>query len=171
MISRFNPGSVGKLVVATALFQKLADLYPGDIAARERILRETQVVADSFIVSDSHAVPFWDRSNLTHRPLRQGDAASLWTYLDWMLSASSNAAASMVMREILLLVGAGRAYPLDKAQIDAFFRTHSRAELAAQMERALQGGIARNSLDPQALRQGGFFTQTGKTRVPGGGSW
>lgn len=169
--ARFNPGSVGKLVVATALFQQLADLYPDDIAARERILRETQVVADSFIVSDSHAVPFWDGSRLAHRLLRQGDAASLWTYLDWMLSASSNAAASMVMREILLLAGAGRAYPLDKARIDAFFRTRSRAELAALLGRALHGGIARNGLDPQALRQGGFFTQTGKARVPGGGSW
>lgn len=169
--ARFNPGSVGKLVVATALFQQLADLYPDDIAARERILRETQVVADSFIVSDSHAVPFWDGSRLAHRLLRQGDAASLWTYLDWMLSASSNAAASMVMREILLLAGAGRAYPLDKARIDAFFHTRSRAELAALLGRALQGGIARNGLDPQALRQGGFFTQTGKARVPGGGSW
>lgn len=169
--ARFNPGSVGKLVVATALFQQLADLYPDDIAARERILREAQVVADSFIVSDSHAVPFWDGRHLAHRPLRQGDAASLWTYLDWMLSASSNAAASMVMRETLLLAGAGRAYPLDKAQIDAFFRTHAKAELAALLGRALQGGIARNGLDPQALQQGGFFTQTGKTRVPGTGSW
>ena len=169
--ARFNPGSVGKLVVATALFQQLADLYPNDIAARERILRETQVVADSFIVSDSHAVPFWDGSRLAHRPLRQGDAASLWTYLDWMLSASSNAAASMVLRETLLLAGAGRAYPLDRARIDAFFRTHSKAELAALLGRALQGGIARNGLDPQALQQGGFFTQTGKARVPGSGSW
>ncbi|MDP3036298.1 MAG: serine hydrolase, partial [Rhodocyclaceae bacterium] len=168
---RFNPGSVGKLVVATALFQQLADLYPDDIAARERILRETQVVADSFIVSDSHAVPFWDGSRLAHRPLRQGDAASLWTYLDWMLSASSNAAASMVLRETLLLAGAGRAYPLDQARIDAFFRTHSKAELAALLGRALQGGIERNGLDPQALQQGGFFTHTGKARVPGSGSW
>lgn len=166
----FNPGSVGKLVVATALFQVLADLYPDDIAARERILREAQVVADSFIVSDSHAVPFWDGSRLSHRPLRQGDAASLWTYLDWMMSASSNAAASMVMRETLLLTGAGRAYPLDKAQIDAFFRTNSKTELSALLGRALQGGIERNGLDPQALQQGGFFTHTGKARVPGGGS-
>jgi len=169
--ARFNPGSVGKLVVATALFQQLADLYPDDIAARERILRETRVVADSFIVSDSHAVPFWDGSRLTHRPLRQGDAASLWAYLDWMLSASSNAAASMVLRETLLLAGAGRAYPLDQAQIDAFFRTHSKMALAALLGQALQGGIERNGLDPQALRQGGFFTHTGKARVPGGGSW
>jgi hypothetical protein len=49
----FNPGSVGKLMVATALFQRLADLYPDDIAARERVLREARVVADGFIVHDA----------------------------------------------------------------------------------------------------------------------
>src|SRR6185436_283297 len=36
-----NVGSVGKLLVALALFQELADLYPDDLAARERVLRDT----------------------------------------------------------------------------------------------------------------------------------
>ena len=168
--ARFNPGSVGKLVVATALFQLLADLYPNDLAARERVLRETRVEADDFIVYDSHVVPFWNGSQLSHRPLRQGDAASLWTFLDWMMSASSNAAASMVMREALLIAGSGRDYPLGEAQIDAFFRSNSKATLSALLERVLQDGIVRSGLDPQALRQGGFFTRTGKARVPGAGS-
>lgn len=164
---RFNPGSVGKLVVATAMFQVLADLYPDDIATRERVLRETQVMADGFIVHDSHVVPFWDGHILTHRPLRQGDAASLWTFLDWMMSASSNAAASMVMREILLLAGLGRDYPVGEAQIDAFFRTNSKAALSGLLGRTLRKGIERNGLDPQSLQQGGFFTSAGKARVPG----
>ncbi len=168
--ARFNPGSVGKLVVATALFQLLANLHPNDLAARERVLRETRVVADGFIVYDSHVVPFWNGSHLSHRPLRQGDAASLWTFLDWMLSASSNAAASMVMRETLLLSGLGRDYPVGEAQIDAFFRSNSKAALSALLGRALQGGIERNGLDPQALQQGGFFTRAGKARVPGAAS-
>lgn len=166
----FNPGSVGKLVVATALFQLLADIYPDDLAARERVLRETRVVADGFIVYDSHVVPFWNDRSLSHRPLRQGDAASLWTFLDWMLSASSNAAASMVMRETLLLAGSGRDYPLGEAQIDAFFRSNSKAALSALLGRVLRGGIERNGLDPQALQQGGFFTRAGKARVPGAAS-
>lgn len=164
---RFNPGSVGKLVVATALFQLLADVYPKDIAARERVLRETRVVADSFIVHDSHVVPFWDGKRLSHRPLRQGDAASLWTYLDWMMSASSNAAASMVMRETLLLGALGRDYPVDEAKIDAFFHSSPKAELSTLLGRVLQAGIERNGLNPQDLQQGGFFTSSGKARVPG----
>lgn len=168
--ARFNPGSVGKLVVATALFQLLADLYPNDLAARERILQKTQVVADDFIVNDSHVVPFWNGTQLSHRPLRKGDAANLWSFLDWMMSASSNAAASMVMREALLLASSGRNYPLGEAQIDAFFQSNSKAVRSALLERVMQDGIVRSGLDPQALKQGGFFTHTGKARVPGGGS-
>ncbi|MDD3528823.1 MAG: hypothetical protein PHS77_03000 [Gallionellaceae bacterium] len=162
-----NPGSVGKLVVASALFQLLADLHPDDPDARARILRETRVVADGFIVHDGHGVPFWDGRRLSHRPLRQGDAANLWTYLDWMLSASSNAAAAMVMREILLLAHFGHAYPVTEARIDAYFRATPKVVLSAQLERALRGGIERNGLDPRALRQGSFFTRAGKVRVPG----
>lgn len=169
--ARFNPGSVGKLVVATALFQLLADLYPNDIAARERVLRETRVRADGFIVYDSHDVPFWDGKRLSYRPLRQGDAASLWTYLDWMLSASSNAAGSMVMREMLLLAHYGRQYPVDEAQIAAFFLTTSRSKLSALLGQVMQAGLVRNGLDPESLQQGGFFTRAGKARVPGRTSW
>jgi hypothetical protein len=169
--AHFNPGSVGKLVVATAVFQLLADLYPDDIAARERVLRDTRVVADGFIVYDSHDVPFWDGHRLSHRPLRQGDAASLWTFFDWMLSASSNAAASTVMREMLLLAHFGRDYPVDQKQIDTFFRTTPKSALSALLGRTMQDGIERNGFDPNALQQGGFFTSAGKRKVPGGSSW
>ncbi len=165
--ARFNPGSVGKVVVATAVFQLLADIYPNDIAARERVLRESRVVADDFIVYDSHVVPFWDGKRLSYRPLRKGDSASLWTYLDWMLSASSNAAGSMVMREMLLLAHFGRAYPVSERQIDDFFRTTSKSKLSALLEKVMQGGIERNGLDPNELQQGGFFTRVGKAKVPG----
>lgn len=169
--ARFNPGSVGKLVVATALFQLLADLYPNDIAARERVLRETRVTADGFIVYDSHDVPVWDGQRLSHRPLRQGDTANLWTYLDWMLSASSNAAGSMVMREMLMLAHFGRAYPVDEARMADFFRSTPKPKLSALLGQVMQGGLERNGLDPKELQQGGFFTRAGKSRVPGKGSW
>ena len=39
---RQNVGSVGKLVVALALFQALADLYPDDVEARRRVLKTTR---------------------------------------------------------------------------------------------------------------------------------
>ncbi len=89
-----NVGSVAKILVALALFQKLADLYPNDIAARERVLRDTQITADDFSQYDHHKVPFWNRESAqeTSRQIRVGDRGSLWEYLDWMMSASSNSA-------------------------------------------------------------------------------
>lgn len=45
---RQNVGSVGKLVVALALFQALADLHPDDVEARRRVLKNTVVTADAF---------------------------------------------------------------------------------------------------------------------------
>ena len=41
-----NPGSVGKIMVLLAWFQALADLHPDDVAARQRLLYETEIVAD-----------------------------------------------------------------------------------------------------------------------------
>ncbi len=155
--ARFNPGSVGKLVVASAVFQLLADLYPNDIAARERVLRESRVVADGFIVYDSHVVPFWDGKRLSYRPLRKGDAASLWTYLDWMLSASSNAAGSMVMREMLLLAHFGRAYPVSEKQIADFFRTTPKSKLSALLRQDDAGWARTQRPRPEGAAAGGIF--------------
>jgi len=167
--TRFNPGSVGKLLVAVALFQELADLYPDDIPARLRVLRETQVVADDYIKADEHNVPLWDptRRRLIHRPLVVGDRASLYTYLDWMLSASSNAATSMVMKHILLLAHFGRDYPVGEDRAAAFFRDTPRAELTELLAQALQTPLGRNGLPMDRLRQGSFFTHEGKRRIPG----
>jgi hypothetical protein len=167
--ARSNPGSVGKLIVALGVFQALADIYPDDVDARLKVLQHSLVTADEFINSDHHKVPFWDRAafQLTHRPLRVGDGANLWTYLDWMLSASSNAAASMVIRHLLLLVHFGRDYPVTEARAKSFFQDTPRKELSTLLVHALQDPIPRNGLDLDRLRQGGFFTWKGKQRVPG----
>jgi hypothetical protein len=167
--ARFNPGSVGKLLVALALFQELADLYPDDIPARLRVLRGTQMVADDYIQADEHNVPFWDptRRRLTHRPLVVGDRASLYTYLDWMLSASSNAATSMVMKHTLLIAHFARHYPVSEEQAAAFFRDTPPAKLSALLARVMQSPLGRNGLPMDRLRQGSFFTREGKRRIPG----
>jgi len=164
-----HPGSVGKIVVALGIFQALADIYPDDIAARERVLRNSQVTADSFIRTDHHLVPFWNSTTqkLTWRPLHEGDRASLWTYLDWMLSASSNAAASTVIEQLMLLVHFRREYPVDAKRAAEFFRATSGDKLRQLLETALQDPVRRNGLDLAILRQGSFFTAEGKRRVPG----
>lgn len=166
---RANPGSVGKLVVALGIFQALADLYPDDVDQRLKILRDTMVTADQFIQSDHHKVPLWtlESKKISYRPIQVGDQANLWTYLDWMLSASSNAAASMVIRELMLLVQYGRVYPVTTAVADAFFKETPRRQLSQLLFKSLQEPVTRNGLDLEQLRQGSFFTWKGKQLVAG----
>ena len=164
-----NPGSVGKIMVVIGLFQALADVYPDNTEARLNILRTAMVTADEFIRSDEHKVPFWNpaKKQLSHRILRIGDRASLYTYLDWMLSASSNAAASMVIREILLIRHFGKRYPVSEAEIRAFFRQTPKQTLSDLLVRGLRTPLEQHGFDTEQIRQGNFFTARGKQIVPG----
>jgi len=167
----FNPGSVGKLAAVMGVFQALASIYPEDISARESILKNTMVTADAFIDTDHHVVPFWraEENRIQKRKLRKGDVASLWTYLDWMLSASSNAAASMVIKQLMLLEKFAEDYPVTERQQQEFFESSS-SELSSILHDGLENGVRGGGLDPRKFRQGGFFTSGGKKRVPGGSS-
>ena len=164
-------GSVGKIVVALALFQALADVYPNDIAARQRVLKTAVVTADGFSQYDSHTVRMFnvETKGLTRRAIQVGDKATLWEFVDWMMSPSSNSAAGMVMREAMLLRQYGTAYPVPEAEIKRFFGQTPKAELTALFEKTFSEPITRNGLDLQQLRQGSFFTATGKKIVPGPG--
>jgi hypothetical protein len=166
-----NVGSVGKLVVALALMQALADARPDDLEARKRVLKTTPVTADAFSQRDSHTVRIYDveARKLTRRSIQVGDRAMLYEWLDWMLSPSSNGAAGMVMREAMLLRHNGRAYPPSEEQIQRFFKDTPRAELTALYDKTFVEPLRRNGLDPAQLRQGSWFTAEGKQRVSGVG--
>lgn len=166
-----NVGSVGKLLVVLALMQALADAYPDDLAARTRVLKSTVVTADGFSQVDSHTVRIYDVATrkLTRRSIQVGDRATLYEWLDWMLSPSSNGAAGMVMREAMLLRHFGRAYPPDEEQIRRFFADTPKKDLTVLFEKTFFEPAIRNGLSLDAWRQGSFFTAGGKQRVPGGG--
>ncbi len=167
---RQNVGSVGKLVVALALFQALADTWP-EVEQRTRVLRETTVTADEFSQTDHHTVRFFDPATKTvaSRTIRIGDRGSLYEFLDWMLSPSSNSAAGMVMREAMLVRQFGKAYPVPEGEIRRFFKETPAAERTALFERTFFEPVSRNGLDLEGLRQGSFFTHGGKKIVPGPG--
>lgn len=164
-----NPGSVGKMAVALGWFQALADFHPADVAARARILRDTELVAGPIIERDHHEVPFWrpGEDRVRKRPLELGDRGNLWTWLDWMLSASSNAAASTLMQELLVLQHFGPAYPPPPERAQAFLDETPKARLGALLREALRGPLERNGFDPDRFRQGSLFTAEGKRRIPG----
>jgi len=168
---RQNVGSVGKLVVATAFFQALADAWPEDTNRRREVLRATLVTADEFAHWDHHTIRLFDpvTNTLVRRPVRDGDVGSLWEWLDWMLSVSSNSAAAMMMRESMLLRQFGDRYPLSEEEIHRFFRETPRAELTSLFDRTFVEPLVRNGLDTEMLRQGSFFTAQGKRLVQGVG--
>ncbi len=168
-----NVGSVGKILVGLAWFQLLADVYPNDVAARERLLKDTWITADEFIVADHHEVYFYDPATgqRAFRKIVQGDRGSLYDWLDWMLSASNNSAASTMQKQTMLLKHFGRDYPPTAEEEAAFW-----AETPAAARRDLYLGLmedvsVRNGVDPELFRQGSFFTRVGKQRVPGTNSY
>jgi hypothetical protein len=165
----YNPGSVGKLAVAMGWFQALADLYPEDTAARWRLLRETHVNASGVVVSDHHTVRRWDRQNqrLVRRPLEEGDRGSLLEYMDWMLSASANAAGSVLIEQGLLLRRFGANYPADAEGSRRYFEATPRTALNQALAEFLHAPVTRNGLDLDQFRQGSLFTSGGKRLVQG----
>jgi len=168
---RQNVGSVGKLVVALALFQALADTYPNDIARRTEVLRTAQITADSFAHSDHHTIRLFDpaTNTLVRRTVRDGDVGSLWEWLDWTLSVSSNSAGSMVMRDAMLLRQFGTTYPRPDDEIHRFFHDTPRADVTALFARTFVEPLTRNGFDTNMLRQASFFTAEGNRLVTGVG--
>jgi len=169
---RQNVGSVGKLLVALGLFQALADTWPDDLDRRKAVLRDTMMTADNFSHSDHHTVRIFnvETRELIRRPIQDGDQGSLWEYLDWMLSVSSNSAAAMVMRDAMLLKHFGKDYPVSEEQIKTFFSTTPGGELTRLFQKTFWEPVTRNGLSLDQIRQGSFFTRQGKANVNGGGN-
>jgi hypothetical protein len=168
-----QPGSLGKIAVVLAFFDALADAYPADLEARARILRETQITANDYIgLDEAHKVPFYNPGDqqLTFRLLEEGDRANVYTYLDWMISRSSNAAAAMVQYHLILLKHFGREYPVSEERAKAFFAKSSGAELQRIYSSAMMSALKGSGLDPGEFRQGSFFSRPGRQRVPSIGS-
>jgi hypothetical protein len=165
---RNNVGSVGKLLVALAWFQALADLYPEDLEARGRLLRDTVLAADEFVVRDHHRVTFFDPVTTArqNRVIVPGDRGNLWEWLDWMLSASNNGAAAFVQQQVMLLRHFGADYPPTDEQKARFYAEHGRAARGELFLAAMVEPLERNGFDPAEIRQGSFFTATGNSRVP-----
>jgi len=169
---RQNVGSVGKLIAALGLFQALADTWPDDLERREEVLRDSIMTADNFSHSDHHTIRIFDveTRELIRRPIQDGDQGSVWEYLDWTLSVSSNSAAAMIMRDAMLVRHFGQEYPVSEEEIRAFFSETPRAELTRLFQKTFWEPVTRNGLPLDQIRQGSFFTRQGKANVNGGGN-
>ncbi len=170
--TKLIPGSVGKLLVATGLFDALARAHPA-IEAREKLLRETVLAADTFIVRDGKTVPFFTEGDVAvvNRPMRIGDRFSLWEWLDHMLSVSSNAAGSFVWKQALLLRRFGPRYPPLAGEEAAFLRGTPKPEISKLALETLEAPLAAAGLHPARLRLGTFFTRNASAAIPGTASY
>lgn len=170
---KFIPGSVGKLLVVTGLFDALARAYPSSLEVREKLLRETVVTADGFVYRDGKTVPIFREGDagVVNRRIEAGDKFGLWEWADHMLSQSSNAAGSEVWKQVLLLRQFGQRYPLPKEEEAAFFRNTPKPELSKMALEALEAPLQAAGLDTSRLRLGTFFTKNASAVIPGTASY
>jgi len=168
----FSPGSVGKLAIAAGLFTELRTLFPESTEERQKLLRETMVTAGPWVVGDSHTAPFYDTKTgkFQYRHIKENDVLSLNEWVDHMLSASANAAASVVWREAMLMRACGRAYPPTAADAQAFFTSTPKAELQRMALSVVNDPLRKMGIADADWRLGSFFTRYGKSLVPSGGS-
>jgi len=164
----YLPGSVGKLLVATGLFDALARAYP-DPEERLRTLRAAWIVADDFSQRDTHSVPIADVAarTLTHRPIQPGDSFTLFEWIDHALSPSSNAAGATSWREAMALRQFGSRYPVPEAKWKAWLADTPKSELTELSLDTLEAPLRAAGLDTTHLRQGTMFTTGGRGYVPG----
>ncbi|MCB0309713.1 MAG: serine hydrolase [Bdellovibrionales bacterium] len=169
---QFVPGSVGKIVLALTFFDQLAQLYPFDLEKRKAVLKQRYLIANSFTENDSHVIPIWRRNIgiLSFQPISRGDRANIWSYLDWMLSASSNAAASMIAREIVTIAKFRKEYPPDLSEQIRFIKSSSPSSLGRLLRESVVSALSKAGLDPKKLNQTSLFTSRAKQIVQGSGS-
>jgi hypothetical protein len=169
----FMPASVGKIIVALAWFQRLKELYPSDQLKRLEVLRQATIEADDLIFNDHHEVPFWDLNDrkIKNKLMTVGTKANVYTYLDWMISASANSAGTILMKELILLDKLGIKYqsasPIEKQSI--WFKT-SKAERTRRLNDIVSRSLIINGLKTSLLFQVSPFTKTGKAQIPARGS-
>ncbi len=165
----YSPASLGKLLIALSWLQALADHYGDDYDARWRNLRALEITADDLVSNDHHKIIHWDRTQATaqRRPLMPGDRGSLIEYLDWMISASSNGAGSMLLKHGMLWRRFGAAFPPDAAAGKQYFEGATAMQKSALLRDTLNDAVLRNGFNPQDLYQGSFFTRGGRALVAG----
>lgn len=168
----FPPGSVGKLAIAAGLFTELARLFPLDTEKRRDLLRTRMITADRFSQPDHHDVPFFDPATNVYasRPIQEGDTFSLYEWVDHMLSASANSAASMVWKELLLMRGFSGAYPPSREDEQAFFTATSKKDLRTIAMDVVNTPMRAIGIAEDDWYLGSFFTANGKDLVPGDGN-
>jgi hypothetical protein len=165
----YQPGSVGKIAAAVALFAELDKLYGDDWEAKRALLCTKYVRGDRFVISDHHTVPFYDikKDKYYNRVVKESDVFSLYEWLDHMFSKSSNAAASVIMREVLLIHCLDVYYECATMdEMKDFFDVTDRNTLANLSEDLINCPLRDLGIEEDEWKLGGFFTHGAEKYVP-----
>lgn len=168
----YQPGSVAKLIVAAALFNELEQIYPDSFEKRQALLRSKYVRGGKWVIYDEHAIPVFDTLNgqLKKRVVVESDVFNLYEWIDHMLSASNNGAASVVWREVMLMHHFGSTYPvLTEDQANAYFSATPGPRLSELSVEIVNAPIREIGIPKEELRLGSFFTREAKKIIPGSG--
>ena len=158
----YQPGSVGKLVVLTALFNQLAKIYPNSFEKRTNLLRTKLVKAGPWALTDEHTVPIFypETKQLIKRQVVATDVFSIYEWADHMLSVSNNGAASVVWREALLMAAFGEKYlTLTTQEIDDYFKNTPKATITDLAIDVVNLPLRQLGISEEEWRLGTFFTR------------
>lgn len=168
----YQPGSVGKLAVAIALFSELESIYPDSFDERQQLLRDKYVVGGQWVLTDEHTIPVFDvdTKKIVKRIAQATDNFTLYEWVDHMMSVSNNGAASVIWREALLMRVFGEAYPsLTNEQANDYFTTTPKAELSTLAMQVVNEPLRQIDITENEWRLGKFFTRGAGNIIPGGG--
>lgn len=168
----YQPGSVGKLVVLMAFFTELAKIYPDNFSQRTDLLKAKMIRAGSWALHDHHTVPVFDMDSqkLTNRTVKADDVFNLYEWLDHMLSASNNGAASVVWREAVLMKVFGEKYAdLTFEEAEEYFKSQSKNDLSEMAINMVNQPLRDIGIGHEEWRLGKFFTSGAGRYIPGRG--
>lgn len=164
----YQPGSVGKLAVLTALFEQLEKIYPDSFEKRTTLLKTKVVKAGVWGLTDEHTIPIFDieKKTLVKRQVIASDVFSLYEWTDHMLSVSNNGAASIVWREALLMAAFGEKYPeLTEEEAMAYFKETPKKDLTDLANDVVNLPLRDLGITSDEWRLGSFFTGGANTYV------
>lgn len=167
----FMPGSVAKLAVIAGLFSELAHLYPDSFEKRQELLKERMVRAGKWANYDEHTVPVYhpETQKYYKKVVQEADTFSLYEWADHMISASNNAAASIVWKEAILMHAFADQYPPTAEEEAEFFKVTSKPELRDMAMRVVNEPLRKLGLTKEEFTLGSMFTRDAKQIVPGEG--
>ena len=157
----FQPGSVGKIVVATAFFNEIKKLCPEDMSVRTRLMKEKVVRSGNWGLYDHHTIPIYnvEKDSYVKRTVVASDEFTLYEWLDHMLSVSNNGAASIVWREVLLMnIFGDKYFGLTQEEADKYFETADRRELTDRAINLVNQPLRDLGITHDEWRLGSFFT-------------